>query len=469
MRKSLFVIAILFACTSLIACKKDDSTKRITTGTIKERLNKLQRVESFKTIASNERFPLVAKIQFKQYIDHDNPKLGTFSQTIELGFHGFDATNVLVTNGYMNYDNYSGYAGENELAFLLDGNYLTVEHRYFGNSLPVEIDYNNTDTWKYLTTEQAAADYHDIVKEFKRILDGKWISTGGSKSGMTTEMFALYHPGDVDLYVPYVAPFCNSFADKRMIKFLNEETGDLQYGEARAKAIRDEVLAFQVKLLEYRDVLAPKFYQEGIASGAKYSTSATQDLLYDAAVIEFGIGFWQYYQPTTDVENCLAMSESSSKQSACYKVLTSVIEPNEMGIDNDFTPYYVQAYQELGNYGYDFHYIREALTGDAHLVVTEEQEATLNWDLVLNDSEKTLPQKELMYTKINNMLATTDQQFVIIYGSSDPWYSVRPDDISGRDNISTYVNTRHPHTSTISNFDKLTKNEILNKIKTILA
>ena len=67
------------------------------------------------------------------------------------------------------------------------------------------------------------------------------------------------------------------------------------------------------------------------------------------------------------------------------------------------------------------------------------------------------------------MLRTTNDKFVIIYGSSDPWYAVRPDDVTDRDNISIYVNPNYPHTTGISNFPTATKNEMMNKIKTILG
>ena len=90
------------------------------------------------------------------------------------------------------------------------------------------------------------------------------------------------------------------------------------------------------------------------------------------------------------------------------------------------------------------------------------------WKLVLNEEQRKLPKKELMCPKIENMLQTTDQQFIILYGSSDPWYAVRPSDVEGRDNISIYVNTTHPHTTTISNFDTIAKNEILSKVKAAL-
>lgn len=478
MKKKLLVICLLTTSFVITGCKtpkKEDDSGKIT-GTIQERLKKLSRVKSVTTLSSTRDFENVFELTFEQYIDHKDHSVGTFEQRIQFGYNGIDCPNVYTTNGYFLYDiNYAYYQeSEIELAFLLHGNYLYVEHRYFGESLPVSLDYNNNDTWKYLTTEQAADDAHEIVTQFKRILDGKWLSTGASKGGMTTEMFAYYHPGDVDLYVPYVAPFCNSFHDTRMMTFIYEEAGDQQYGEEKAAKLRDEVLEFQVKLLEYREILAPRFYTDGTSSGEVFSTSATQDTLYDAAVLEFAIGFWQYNQDYKSVEKALDMSETSeaaltNKINQFYSVFTSVCAPDDYSINNDFTPYYIQAYQELGNYGYDFHYIRDALTDKSLLTISEEDELDLMWKLVLNDAQIQLEQRDLMYTKINNMLKTTEEQFIIIYGSSDPWYSVRPDDVEDRENINIYVNKKHPHGSNVSNFDRKTSANILNKIKGIMG
>ena len=353
-----------------------------------------------------------------------------------------------------------------------------MEHRYFGKSLPVKIEFDNEESWKYLTTEQAAADAHDVVTEFKKILSGKWVSTGASKSGMTTEMFAYYHPGDVDLYVPYVAPFCNSISDKRMANFIYEEIGDEQMGAADAKKVRKEVLNFQVKMLEYRDTFVNKFYTEGIDDDCEFATDVTADFLYDVAIHEFAIGFWQYEQKISTLERVLALPEATEEQQAtkkkqCYSFFRSVVSPEDVSINNEFTPYYIQSLQELGNYGYDFDYIRTALADikdkdtSGYLTITKEEEEGAILKVCLSEEQRKFAQKELMYSKINKMLKESTDQFILIYGSSDPWYSVRPDDVK-RDNVMIVVDTKHPHTTNISNLESSQRVDVMNKIKSIL-
>ena len=481
-----YLIVILIGTCLLTACNKSgegkeskseiESKEDFTGLSIEERFDKIDRIKSYKEIENytTSLYQKVYEIQFEQDVDHTDKSKGTFLQQLQFGFVDFSAHNVLVSEGYFLDWNYSYpyMDSQSELSFLLEANFLAMEHRYFGTSLPVQIDYYNIDSWSYLTTKQAADDAHEVVKEFKRILDGKWISEGASKGGMTTELFCLYHPGDVDVYVPYVAPFCNGFYDKRAYKFIYEEAGDRQYGKEQAAKYRSEVLEFQIKMLEYRDEFAPKYFNSAKSENVKLSTYATADNIYDAAILEFAYGLWQYYQSFDKMEDILKLSDSNSnKKNRLYNYFTSIINISDLAVDDEFAPYYVQAYQELGNYGYDYSYIREAIKGNskAYISVDENEEQYLAKHLLLNEELYKLPEKELCYTAINNMLKTTNEKFIIIYGSSDPWYSVRPDDVTGRDNISIYVNTSAPHSACISNINARVAEEIITKINQYLS
>ena len=67
------------------------------------------------------------------------------------------------------------------------------------------------------------------------------------------------------------------------------------------------------------------------------------------------------------------------------------------------------------------------------------------------------------------MLKTTNDYFIFIYGSSDPFYSVRLDDIKGRDNIMYYVDDEYAHQSVIQTLGEDKMEEVINKIKSILG
>ena len=105
--------------------------------------------------------------------------------------------------------------GANEIAKHYNGNWVYLEHRYFGQSVP-------KNYWKrveYCTAEEAAADYHALITALKTSLKGKWVRSGGSKGGKVTAYQHAYYPDDVDLYIPYSAPFCDGTNDMSMMAY----------------------------------------------------------------------------------------------------------------------------------------------------------------------------------------------------------------------------------------------------------
>ena len=149
---------------------------------------------------------------YKQDIDHDNPSKGWFKQQCVLTVKGKDRPTVLHTEGYA-----LDHRGINQLdsieepmlVSVLDANCLQVEYRYHGRSLPE----GYTNKWNYLSCKQHSDDLHAIVTDIKKsgvVGNGKWLSTGVSKSGMTTAHYAYHYPNEMDAYVPLCAPFLTS-------------------------------------------------------------------------------------------------------------------------------------------------------------------------------------------------------------------------------------------------------------------
>ena len=75
-----------------------------------------------------------------------------------------------------------------------------MEYRFFTPSRPDPADWSKLDIW------QAASDQHRIFKALKKIYSKNWISTGGSKGGMTATYYERFYPRDMDGVVAYVAP-----------------------------------------------------------------------------------------------------------------------------------------------------------------------------------------------------------------------------------------------------------------------
>ena len=84
---------------------------------------------------------------------------------MEVGIVKDAKTNVMETDGYLLFDQAIATDDAHELCSILSGNYIHVEHRFFGQSRPASLSNDGTDGWQYLTSENAAADYHRIYTE----------------------------------------------------------------------------------------------------------------------------------------------------------------------------------------------------------------------------------------------------------------------------------------------------------------
>ena len=174
---------------------------------------------------TNEYFTKTAYFfNYKQSVDHNDSSKGWFKQQCVLTVAGKNRPTVLLTEGYalgsaQDYMNRLDSIGEPTLVRVLDANCLQVEHRYFGWSLPE----GYTNKWNYLTAKQNSADLHTIVTAIRQsgiVGQGKWLSTGVSKPGMTSAFYAYEYPGEMDAYVPFCAPFMTSMAETGAYDFI---------------------------------------------------------------------------------------------------------------------------------------------------------------------------------------------------------------------------------------------------------
>ncbi len=153
------------------------------------------------------------KITFTQPVDHQHPKAGTFEQRLTLLHKDVSRPMVMYTGGYYVSQN----ASRSEPTQIVDGNQLSMEYRFFDPSRPA-----NPDWPTQLTIWQAATDQHRIIQSFQQLYTANWITTGGSKGGMTATYHRHFYPKDVDGTVPYVAP--NDVVDSQDVynEFLDE-------------------------------------------------------------------------------------------------------------------------------------------------------------------------------------------------------------------------------------------------------
>lgn len=264
----------------------------------------------------------VTSFYFKQPIDHKNPAAGTFVQYCVLHYKGSKHTTVMHTHGYSITTSKNAKVRQLELAKILDANYLAVEHRYYYRSI---IGLTEEDTikgipstkvqneyWKYNTAEQSTAALHNIVTALKKsgYFDGKWVSSGVSKNGILTALYAYFYPNDMDVYVPFCAPFCDGAETTGIGKWLTNESGGK--GTDLQKAVWD-VLNRMTTDKDLRDELANLYKEEhgGDAKIQKYSTATAMLALTYSYMANM---FYKFcYRPTDEWDGVIPNENSSAE------------------------------------------------------------------------------------------------------------------------------------------------------------
>ena len=112
-----------------------------------------------------------------------------------------------------------------EIATRYKANYISIEHRYYAFSAPPQCWTNLDD----LRAEEAAEDFHKLFVALKKVLKGKWVMSGVSKGGITTLLQHKFHPEDMDIFVPYSAPFFDTDRDTTMQTYWYQNGWNQEY------------------------------------------------------------------------------------------------------------------------------------------------------------------------------------------------------------------------------------------------
>ena len=407
-------------------------------------------------------------VTFSQPVDWDNPEAGTFPQRVEIGLSDKADVNFLELDGYafdaglMKTD----YVGE--LVEMYKGNYIHVEHRFFGASSPDDLSYDETRYWENLTCENSAKDYHNIYSKLKSFLGDKWICHGASYGGLLTNVYAAYYPDDMNLYISSVAPCANGLEDRRFYDFIYTKIGDDAFGAQEGARLRSLVTQLQVDLIRNKKDLLPSYTDAIDKTGMRFRQSADTEILYDLNVLETAAAVWQYDQPFEELEQILSLPDDTNenhirKVKAEFDLMISLQNPKDWSPDMFAWPYYVSAEMEIGNYYYDFSYLRKAIDDPEvldNLSVTTDMEKTILRDTVFTrEQNDSLTFKKGFREGLISMLKDTRARIVMIYGATDPWIALRLPDIEN-ENINMFIHPSMSHSESISSFDEDTKNEI---------
>ncbi|MBQ3455531.1 MAG: hypothetical protein IJG36_03760, partial [Synergistaceae bacterium] len=409
---------------------------------------------------------------FEQPLDWDNPSGGKFLQRAEIGFQGMDSVNVMYVGGYELYDSNFPKDDRVELAKMYSANFISIEYRYFGESMPAGLSDDVPALWEHLTNKNAAADFHNIMEKLRGILSGNWVFTGVSKGGYTTNVFAYYYPNDADAYVPYVAPLCEGTEDPRLPEAVYTVIGNERYGAVQAKVYRDLMMKYLVEMIRERHYIQPRYYKlisDDIPVGSEdfyISPDAmpSYDISYEAELLYLPVEVWQYDKGFDSFDAVLKMPKDTSRDRELYlrsmlELLRRVDDDGDMeekkvnkatGVGVIYA-YYVQVMKENGSYCKMFKYFREALAKEGLTLKFKEEDepgydartqvkphllASLSFDRTLNDN-------------IREWSHTTESNVMMIYGTSDPWYFMRMPDVTDNPNVHIFT-AQYGHGAEIS-------------------
>jgi hypothetical protein len=207
-------------------------------------------------------------ITMDQPIDHAQPDGASFPQHLFLVHRGCDRPTLVADWGYSN-----DVFFDIELSLLYGTNDLWIEHRFQGASVPVATDWD----WSALTIENGARDTHQVIDAFRMLYQGRWVSTGASKGGITATYHSYFFPDDLDGAIPYVAPASRARIDPAYQDFLDES---LPAG--CADRVRDvQVAALTTRRAMMLDRLTPYTGPGGESEGLEMLTNGLD------------WGFWQ--------------------------------------------------------------------------------------------------------------------------------------------------------------------------------
>jgi len=334
-------------------------------------------------------------LSYTQPVDHRNPKKGTFQQRLSLLHRTTDAPVVLYTSGY----GMSTSPSRTEPTRLLDGNQVSVEHRFFTPSRPDPANWRTLDIW------QEASDEHRIVQALKPVYSGKWIQTGASKGGMTSVYHRRFYPGDVDGVVAYVAPNDRVNPADRAYDDFFATVGDA--------ACRTALKNVQIQALKRRDRLVPRLKAYAADNGYTFTkTLGTADRSFEMTVLDAPWAFWQY----STAADCPAVPAATASDDEIYEWLDQVASfafYTDQGLEY-YTPYYYQAATQLGWPELKFAHLRGLLRYPGLYQANSSIPAELR---SRHDPRPMLD--------VDHWVRGQSSRMMFIYGQNDPWSAER--------------------------------------------
>ncbi len=414
----------------------------------------LEKLQSIKEISDIKKMDIATfdeyyEFWYEQPIDHNNPSLGTFKQRVLLGHKEKPKAPVIVE--IQGYNIWTPEAGE--LANLLEGHQLTIEHRFFNNSVP-----KDGIPWDYLTIKQAATDQHEIIQSLKQNLypDSKWVTTGISKGGQTTIFHRYFYPEDVDISVPYVAPLNLEYVDPRIEKFLEKAgsnkggIGKFFFGSDNRKDCRWSIRDFQLLCFKNIDRLVPLVQEYAEDKGYTFNQVGGIKRAVQLMILEYPFSFWQWGH------NCSNIPEEEDDIEIVFNNLLEVSSPTFFEDKNiqQQLPFFYAALTEIGMYDYKVKPFRKYLDDKENITFT----------FTIPEGIQLKPFNDKQMKDIAHWLQTDADKMLFIYGGMDPWGSTAVD-LKDNNKCRKYVRGDMHHGCRIRHFEGATREDIITTLK----
>lgn len=377
----------------------------------------------------NSAFKEYYEALIEQPLDHFNLTGKSFRQRIYVGINNTKAPTVMETEGYA--------IGNASLPPFMKGcNYISVEHRYFGKSVPDSLN------WAYLTIRQAASDLHHIRALFGQVLKGKWMTTGISKGGQTAIAYKMYFPNDADATLAYVTPIKNSIADNRLTDYL-QSTLTTECGK--------KIFAFQKFAFKTKAALLADFYKYTQDQKLVF-THIKAEKVFEYLLLEYPFAFYQ------NCFDCKLIPDTTATTAEIVAEIVSVVSPRYYSdaFRSKLEPSFYMFYHELGYYEYNLGPYRQWLSSDSYKNdIFAPQNTALSFDTTYLAS-------------LNRFISNpSTEKIIFVYGELDPYTAARPA-LGDNQNCFTVIAKNGCHKSRVADLTAAQQQAIFQQLSTWL-
>ena len=338
----------------------------------------------------------VYELEIRQPVNHHQPHGATFEQHLELYQRDVSAPMVMFLSGYFNYTFLTPKATYlSDAATITGANQISVEHRFYGNSVP------HPTPWKYLTIWQQAADEHHVVQVFKKLYHAHWLVTGVSKGGETAIFHDFYFPHDFSGTFAWSAPSITQTPSPSYDDFL------AQVGTASCRAA---LLKAQIRALRHRALFDKKIAAEAkAAKGTFKDWKHGLDENFELSVLVTPFVFWQYGG------DCATIPGPSATLDALYNWY-DVVGGWLAADDQEDAPFFSYNYQAQTQLGYPIIDEKAELGSLLHYPLSAElpQEDNLPGIPIGSLEQHTM-------RAVHHWVAAHGNRLLFLYGQLDPW------------------------------------------------